>query len=557
MIHLNFKELADLLFADVSKTYTDLEREFPPRDLPEGAAVTRIAPSPTGFMHFGTLFPAITSERLAHQSGGVFYLRIEDTDEKREVEGAVEVIIDSLIHYGIKFDEGVSLEGEIGDYGPYSQRQRKDIYHIIAKKLVEEGHAYPCFCTEEELAETRRKQEEQKLNFGYYGDFAIYRNSPIELIKEKLAEGLPYVLRFRSTGSLDKKIKHFDLIKGELELTENDIDHVLLKSDGIPTYHFAHAVDDHFMRTTHVVRGDEWLSTLPFHLQLFDTLGWKRPKYMHISPLMKMDGDSRRKLSKRKDPEAALTYYKQEGFPIQSVYEYVLNTLNSNFEDWRRANRTEPAEAFKFSYKKMSPSGALFDIDKLMDISKNVVAAMTAEEVYTGVSEWAEEFAPRFFSIFTERPDYTANMLRIGRGGKKPRKDLALWSEFQNYLSFFFDDLFEPDYSYPENFSNEKLVQILEEYMGVLSVEDDNTQWFDKVKGLSVRHGCCTDMKQYRQDPTGFSGSVADVSMVLRVAICGRQQSPDLCEVMKVMGRDLVDSRIMRAIENIKSRGSS
>ncbi len=549
---MNYKELAELLFAHVNRTPEDLELEFPPRQLAEGAAVTRIAPSPTGFMHFGTLFPAVTSERLAHQSGGVFYLRIEDTDDKREVEGAVDVIINSLNYYGINFDEGVTSQGDVGNYGPYNQRPRKDIYHVIAKKLVSEGHAYPCFCTEEELAETRLKQEEQKVNFGYYGQWAKHRDCPMEEIKNKLSQGLPYVLRLRSTGSIEKKVLHRDLIKGDLELTENDIDHVLLKSDGIPTYHFAHVVDDHFMRTTHVVRGDEWLSTLPLHLQLFDLLGWRRPKYMHISPLMKMDGDSKRKLSKRKDPEASLTFYRQEGYPVDAVYEYVLTTLNSNFEEWRRANPEMSADSFKFSHKKMSPSGALFDINKLLDISKSVVARMTAEQVYQEVSTWAEENDPGFYKIFTASPNYTQRILAIGRGGKKPRKDLAIWSEFKNYMSFFFDELYDPQYDYPTNIPKDSIVRILNDYKELYSPEDDGTVWFNKVKALAEKYGCCPDMKQYKQDPSGFIGSVADVSMILRISICGRQQSPDLREVMQIMGRDRAMDHIVSALEHMK-----
>jgi len=545
--------LAALLFPNVVKTPEDLEAEYPARDLPEGAAVTRIAPSPTGFFHFGNMFPAITSERLAHQSGGVFFLRIEDTDAKREVPGAVEVIINSLGHYGIKFDEGAVIDGDSGVYGPYRQRQRKEIYHVFAKKLVEEGHAYPCFCTEDELAALREKQSAEKANPGYYGKWAACRDLPLEEIRRRIDDGQPYVLRFRSNGSIENKIKHFDLAKGELMLTENDIDHVLLKSDGIPTYHFAHVVDDHLMRTTHVIRGDEWLSTLPFHLQLFDTLKWKRPKYLHNSPLMKMDGDSKRKLSKRKDPEAALTYYHKEGYPVDAVYEYVLNTLNSNFEEWRRANPQVPAREFKFSVKKMSPSGALFDLDKLRDISKNIIAMMDAETVYRLLEEWAKEYDSEFHSLITADPRYTVRILGIGRGGKKPRKDVAAWSEFKDTMSFFFDMLFKPEYIYPEVFGTDEVIAILNDYRGVYDPADDNTVWFEKVKELTSRHGYCPDMKLYKQDPEAYKAHVGDVSMVIRVAVCGRQQSPDLSEVMRIMGHEMVEARLSRAIDELKS----
>lgn len=552
MNSMDYKALSELLFPNVTKTPEDLEAEYPPRRLPEGAAVTRFAPSPTGFIHFGNLFPVITSERLAHQSGGVFYLRIEDTDAKREVPGAVEIIIDSLAYFGVRFDEGAVIDGDKGDYGPYRQRQRKDIYHVIAKKLVAEGFAYPCFCTEEELSETRAKQEQEKANFGYFGQWAVCRNLSIDEIKEKLDADVPYVLRFRSNGSIENKVKHIDLVKGELILTENDIDHVLLKSDGIPTYHFAHVVDDHFMRTTHVVRGDEWLSTLPFHLQLFDTLKWKRPKYLHNAPLMKMDGESKRKLSKRKDPESALSYYMETGYPVDAVYEYILNTLNSNFEQWRMANPDSPATDFKFSVKKMSPSGALFDIDKLRDISKNVISKMDAATVYDLLSEWAKANDPEFYEIITKDPKYTTDILGIGRGGKKPRKDAAIWSDFIDLISFFYDPLFKPVYEYPDNLSDDDIVAILSEYQGIYDPADDNQVWFGRVRELAEKHGCCPDMKKYKQDPSGYKGHVGDVSMVLRVAVCGRTQTPDLCEIMRIMGAEMVNQRLTAAIMDLR-----
>lgn len=546
------KALADLLFPDVTRTPEDLEAQYPPRELPEGAAVTRLAPSPTGFIHFGNLFPAITSERLAHQSGGVFYLRIEDTDSKREVPGAVELIIDSLAYFGIKFDEGAVMDGDKGKYGPYRQRQRKEIYHIIARHLVAEGLAYPCFCTEEELDGIRSRQEKEKANFGYYGEWAVCRDLGIDEVRKRLDAGVPYVLRFRSSGSIENKVKHFDLAKGELLLTENDIDHVLLKSDGIPTYHFAHVVDDHFMRTTHVIRGDEWLSTLPFHLQLFDALKWKRPKYLHNAPLMKLDGGSKRKLSKRKDPESALSYYKEVGYPVDAVFEYVLNTLNSNFEQWRMANPDSPATEFKFSVKKMSPSGALFDIDKLRDISKNVIAKMDARTVYGLLSEWAKSYDPEFYEIIAKDPEYTIGILGIGRGGSKPRKDAAAWSDFRDLVSFFFDSIFRPEYDYPDNFSTDDIMAILSEYQSIYDPADDNQAWFGRVREMAAKHGYCPDMKKYKEDPSGYKGHVGDVSMVLRVAICGRTQTPDLCDIMRAMGAEAVHRRITSAIADLK-----
>ena len=358
---MDYQVLANLLFPNVTDTPDALEEKFPPREYPEGAVITRMAPSPTGFVHLGNLVQGLTSERMAHQSGGVLFLRVEDTDAKREVAGAVEVLIDTLKHYGINFDEGATHDGDSGNYGPYRQRQRANIYHVYAKKLVSEGQAYPCFCTEEELAAMREQQEANKETTGYYGKYAMWRDRTMEDVQAQLNAGNPWVLRFRSTGSIENQFKFDDLVKGKLTITENDVDHVLLKSDGIPTYHFAHDVDDHLMRTTHVVRGDEWLPTLPFHIQLFKALGFKLPKYVHIGPLMKMDGTSKRKLSKRKDPELALTFYKAEGFPVKAVYEYIMTILNSNFEDWRRANPDAPTDDFKFSPKKLNPAGSLFD----------------------------------------------------------------------------------------------------------------------------------------------------------------------------------------------------
>ncbi len=450
---MDYFTLAQLLFPDVTETPEEVEARYPARHLPEGAVVSRAAPSPTGFVHLGNLVQGLTSERMTHQSGGVLYLRIEDTDAKREVPGAVETLINALSHYHIEFDEGATVDGDRGQYGPYRQRQRRDIYHVFAKKLVQEGKAYPCFCTEEDLSKMHEAQEAEKANFGYFGKWAVWRDRPIEEIKTALDAGTPWVLRFRSEGSIAHKIKFTDLIKGNLELTENDIDHVLLKSDGIPTYHFAHAVDDHLMHTTHVVRGDEWLPSLPFHIQLHQALGFRLPKYLHIGPLQKMDGTSKRKLSKRKDPELALTFYKAEGYPVESIYEYLLTILNSNFEDWRRANPTASASDFKFSYKKMNPAGSLFDVMKLRDVSKDVISRMSAADVYDETLAWAREFDETFAACLAAQPELSRAALAIGRGGKKPRKDFAVWSEVRGYMGFFFDELFQVTDAYPETFA--------------------------------------------------------------------------------------------------------
>ena len=547
---MDYQALADLLFPNVTQTAEDLEKRFPPRNLPEGAVITRMAPSPTGFVHLGNLVQGLTSERMAHQSGGVLFLRVEDTDAKREVPGAVEVLIETLKHYGIHFDEGATMDGDNGAYGPYRQRQRADIYHVYAKKLVAEGKAYPCFCTEEELSAMREQQEMNKETTGYYGKYALWRDRSLEEIRSQLDAGKLWVLRFRSTGDISHQFKYNDLVKGELTVTENNVDQVLLKSDGIPTYHFAHAVDDHLMRTTHVVRGDEWLPSLPFHIQLFGALGFKLPKYVHIGPLMKMDGTSKRKLSKRKDPELALTYYKAEGFPVQAVYEYIMTLLNSNYEDWRRANPTAPASAFKFSPKKLNPAGNLFDYAKLTDVSKNEIAKMDAETVYVLLVEWAEEFDPDFANKLKKDPAYAKAILAIGRGGKKPRKDLATWKEAKPYMGFFYDDYLESPVFDPK-FDKATVNAALSKFLDSFDPDDDSTAWFDKVKAVTVDLGFTTDMKAYKANPDAFPGTVADISTFLRVAVTGKTASPDLYTVMKLLGKDRTIGRIRDAIASL------
>ena len=542
---MDYQALADLLFPDVTETPEEVEARFPKRELPEGAVVTRMAPSPTGFVHLGNLVQGMISERMAHQSGGVLFLRVEDTDAKREVPGAVEVLINSLKHYNINFDEGATIEGDNGLYGPYRQRQRAAIYHVFAKKLVSEGKAYPCFCTEEELAAVREQQEANKETTGYYGKYAMWRDRPMQDIQAQLNAGNPWVLRFRSEGSIENQFKFDDLVKGKLTITENNVDHVLLKSDGIPTYHFAHAVDDELMRTTHVVRGDEWLPSLPFHIQLFKALGFKLPKYVHIGPLMKMDGNSKRKLSKRKDPELALTYYKAEGFPVQAMREYLMTVLNSNFEDWRRANPDADIESFKFSPKKLNPAGSLFDYAKLVDVSKNVISRMNAEDVYALLTEWANEFDPDFGEKLASDPEYATKILAIGRGGKKPRKDLATWKDAKEYMGFFYDEYLEKPV-FDEKFSKETVADVLSRFLAAFNINDDSNTWFDKVKAITNDIGFTTDMKAYKADPTTFPGTVADVSTFIRQAVTGKTNSPDLYTVMQILGYDRTVERIRK-----------
>ncbi len=550
---MDYNKLAELLFPNITATADDIEAMYPLRTLPEGAVVSRMAPSPTGFVHLGNLVQGLTSERLCHQSGGTLFLRVEDTDAKREVEGAVEILIDSLKHYRICFDEGATVDGDDGIYGPYRQRQRKDIYHVFAKKLVTEGLAYPCFCTEEELSDIHAKQEAEKANFGYFGKWAVWRDRSFEDIKNMIDKGAPWVLRFHSNGSIENKIKFTDLIKGQLLLTENDIDHVLLKSDGIPTYHFAHAIDDHFMRTTHVVRGDEWLPSLPFHIQLFSALGFKAPKYLHIGPLMKMDGSSKRKLSKRKDPELALTYYKSEGFPVKSVYEYLMTILNSNFEDWRRANPDASTDDFKFSYKKMNPAGSLFDYAKLCDVSKNVISKMTAEEVYGELLSWTAEFDSDFNEILNENKDYAVKILSIGRSGKKPRKDITFWKDAKPYMSLFYDKYFAYEDSYPEGFEKSDIADILSDYVESYTDFADNSEWFENLKAIALRHGFCPDVKLYKANPESYKGHIGDVSTFVRIAVTGKMASPDLFEISTLLGSDRVTDRIKKQINTLKN----
>ncbi|MBO5050188.1 MAG: glutamate--tRNA ligase [Oscillospiraceae bacterium] len=548
---MDYTALANLLFPHVSETPEEIEARFPDRNTPEGAVITRMAPSPTGFVHLGNLVQGLTSERMAHRSGGVLFLRVEDTDAKREVPGAVEVLINTLKHYGISFDEGATVDGDSGAYGPYRQRQRAAIYHVFAKKLVSEGHAYPCFCTEEELAAMREKQEANKETTGYYGPYAVWRDRPLEDVQAQLQKGMPWVLRFRSTGSIENQFKFDDLVKGKLTITENNVDHVLLKSDGIPTYHFAHAVDDHLMKTTHVVRGDEWLPSLPFHIQLFKTLGFKLPKYVHIGPLMKMDGTSKRKLSKRKDPELALTFYKAEGFPVEAVYEYLMTLLNSNYEDWRRANPDAPSDEFNFSPKKLNPAGNLFDYAKLTDVSKNEIAKMDAQKAYTLLTEWANEFDPDFGAKLIADKDYAVSILSIGRGGKKPRKDLATWKEAKPYMGFFYDEYLEAPV-FDEAFSKETIISALEKFISVYDENDDSAVWFDKVKAITEELGFTTDMKAYKADPTAYPGTVSHISTFIRQAVTGKTNSPDLYTVMQILGKERSIARIRNTIENLK-----
>lgn len=547
------QKLASLIFPDVTDadTVESLEERFPERGLSEGAKVTRIAPSPTGSMHIGNLYGGLADERIAHSAtkDGVFYLRIEDTDDKREVPGAVEKIIKYLGAFGIEFDEGASADGDIGAYGPYRQRARAKIYHIVAKKLLLDGRAYPCFCTEEDLQKAHAAQEAAKENFGYYGKWAIHRDMPVEEAIKRIENGESYVLRFRSMGDPTKKVEFKDQIKGKLSFPENDQDFVLLKSDGIPTYHFAHVVDDHFMRTTDVVRGEEWLSTLPWHVELWRACGFKMPRFCHTAQVMKLDEETgtKRKMSKRKDPECTLGFYFEKGYPAASVIEYLMTLLNSNYEQWRQANPAASYKDFPFKASAMGNSGAMFDLAKFNDVSKNIIAHMTADEVYAFVAGWAKENDPDFYALISADAEYLKKFLAIGRGGKKPRKDFACWSEVKDFVSYMYDALFEQKDEYPAHVSAEDRNVLLKEYAALYAPEDDNNTWFEKVKNLSEAHGYTGDMKAYKATPEAFKGSVADVSNVIRVAITGRTNSPDLCSLMALLGKDRVTERLKKA----------
>ena len=542
------ENLAQLLFADISESAEVYENKYPPRSLPEGARVTRFAPSPTGFLHIGGLFTSYVNKLTAAASGGVFYLRIEDTDEKREVADGVTGILDGLRAFGLEPDEGVlGYQKEQGAYGPYQQRARRDIYRCFAKELVKKGLAYPCFCGEGDLDAVRAEQESQNINKGYYGQWARCRALSFEQQEAAVKAGKPFVLRLRSQGNENRRIAVDDLIKGKIEMPESIMDIVLLKSDGIPTYHFAHAVDDHLMRTTHVIRGDEWIASLPVHMELFKVCGFKPPKYAHVSPLMKEDEGGKRKLSKRKDPEAAVGYFTEQGFPRESVLEYLLTLINSNFEEWRKANPAAPHSAFPFNLKKRSPSGALFDLAKLTDVSKNVISVMTADEVFGKAAAWAKDYDARLFALLEENPAYAKNIFSIDRGKEKPRKDIAKWSDIGGFIEYFYDALYTPDYSLPENIAPADAAAVLTSYLTVYDPGDEKDAWFDKIKALCAPLGFTPNVKEYKKSPELFKGHVGDVSTVIRVAVTSRRNTPDLHAIMRLLGADKVKARLEQA----------
>ncbi len=545
------KELAELMFPNVKHVVDYYEALYPERNLPEGAVVSRFAPSPTGFVHMGSLLSAFIASKVPKETNGVFYLRIEDTDGKRSVENGVQGIIDDLNNFDIKIDEGVVSETEqIGKYGPYIQSERKEIYDTYAKHLVEEGLAYPCFCTQEEIDETRKMQELNKERIGIYGSYAKCRFLTNEERAEKIKNGVPYIIRLKSPGNFNKKIVLNDLVRGKIEFPENDMDIVLIKSDGLPLYHFAHVIDDHLMRTTHVLRGEEWISSTPVHLQLFQVLGFKTPKYAHLGVVMKIDEDgTRRKLSKRKDPEAAVSYYHQKGIPVEAVKLYLMTIANSNFEGWWDQNPTLGIDDFKFDFKKMSVSGSLFDLEKLLNISKSYISRLKASEVYEKALTWAKEFDTEFATILEKYKDYSISILNIEREQKKPRKDFESFSSIKSNIWYMYDEYFNNDvtYNFGKITDKEEVKTILKTYIEkYYDAADDKDTWFHKIKDLTEELGYCADMKAYKENPDMYKGSVADISTVIRVAATTSSMTPDLYEILKLLGKDRIISRFYR-----------
>ena len=544
---MGYKELADLIFPD-AKDVSYYEEKYPERNLKEGAIVTRFAPSPTGFVHIGGLYQSLVAKKMAKQTDGVFFVRIEDTDQKREVENGVSEILTSLKEYDLSPDESLNEDGtDNGNYGPYIQSKRKDIYQAYAKSLLEKGLAYPCFCSAEDLNEIRENQTKAKQRTGYYGKWTRCRNMPVDMAIEKIKNGDSYIVRLKSPGNPDKKIKHKDLIKGNIEFPENDQDIVIIKSDGLPTYHFAHAVDDHLMRTNLVIRADEWVASVPLHLQLFYMLGFKAPKYAHIAPIMKEEDGNKRKLSKRKDPEAAVSYYREEGIPKEAVIEYLMNIANSNFEAWKKGNKDKSVDDFNFDIKKMGVSGALFDMVKLLDVSKTVISTYSAEKVLEDVLNWSNIYDKDLYELLNRDKEYALKIFGIERGNVKPRKDIAKWSDVKDSIIYMFDDRFltsNIEYEYQKVTDEDEIKKIVTTYFDKYYDENDDKQtWFNKMKDLSEELGYAREVKEYKNNPDSYKGHVGDISTVIRVKITGRANTPDLYEILKVLGKESVLKR--------------
>lgn len=559
---MNNKDLANLIFPNINLTIDDLEKRYPKRNLPDGAMVTRFAPSPTGFLHTGSLFTSLVSQRYAKQSGGVFYIRLEDTDTKREIEGSGESLLKQLAVFDVIPDEGyLSDDKEIGNYGPYKQSMRSEIYNTVIKYLIEIGRAYPCFASQEELAELRKRQEALKEIPGYYGKYAIYRDLPIDKAIERIKNGDPYIIRFKSMGDHNNKVSFHDEIRGDLELTQNDQDIVILKSDGLPTYHFAHLCDDHFMRTTVVTRGEEWLPSLPIHLELFDTLGFERPKYAHFPVIMKVEDGNRRKLSKRKDAEAACSYFLEKGYPKYGFIEYLLTIANSNYEGWRNVNLDKSPYDFKLSFDKMSLDGALFDLEKVESISKERMAYRKASELEKEVEDWAKVYNTDFYNKIINDREFITNILNIEREKENPRKDYAKYSDIYPIISFFYDDVFDSidkntlDWTVMKSKGEFKEVEkkiikdLLTDYLNSYNVDVDEDTWFNNLKDLAAKYQFTSDRKAYKANPNDFNGQVGDAAGFIRLCLAGRKNTPNIYYVQKILGKEKVFNRISSIIE--------
>lgn len=551
----DYEILAEKIFPNVLETIDDLEKRFPKRDLKDGAMVTRFAPSPTGFLHTGSLFTSLVSYRFAKQSNGVFYIRLEDTDTKREVSGSGAELLEQLKVFGITPDEGyLSDELEIGKYGPYKQSNRADIYKVVIKDLIKRGRAYPCFATQEELQEMRAKQEANKEIPGYYGKYAIYRNKPLNEQLALIDSGKPYIIRFRSMGNHENKIKIHDEIRGDLELTENDQDIVILKSDGLPTYHFAHLVDDHFMRTTHITRGEEWLSSLPIHLELFASMGWEAPKYAHLPVIMKLDNGNRRKLSKRKDNEAAVSYFLEQGYPKYGFIEYLLTLANSNYEMWREQNMDKDKYDFVLSFDKMSLDGALFDFKKVQNISKELMARRTTDEIVSEALEWSSKYSKELYDLICSDKEYFKKIMSIERNKDKPRKDYEKYSDILPIINFFYDKYYNElikHLEWNEAISKDDIKALLVDYRDNMNLDLDEEAWFNDIKALGMRHNFCDSVKVWKKNKEAYKGHVGDVSEILRIAITGKKQSPNLYYVLKILGKERSIARINQILELI------
>ena len=550
------KDLADLIFPNITKTIEDYEKMYPKRDLPESAVVTRFAPSPTGFVHMGSLLASFIERKAAKDTNGVFYLRIEDTDQERKVENGIEGITTDLKNFGITIDEGALSETEeIGAYGPYIQSKRKEIYDAFIKYFLENGMAYPCFCSKEELDNIRNAQEKRKDRIGYYGRYAKCRKIPIEDAYNKIKNGEEFIIRLKSPGDFNKKIVVKDLVKGNISFPENDLDIVIMKKDGLPTYHFAHLVDDYLMRTTHVIRGDEWVSSLPTHVQLFNMLGVKPPKYAHISPIMKEENGVKRKLSKRKDPEAAMSYYHEKGIPMQAVQLYLMTLANTNFEQWMDANKDKTIDDFEFSFNKISKSGGLFDIEKLHNISKNYLSRIKATEFYDMLVNYSKEYDEEFYELITKYKDFTIGLLNIEREQKKPRKDYACFSEVKELVWYMYDELFdkhEKNYEFTNITDKDEIIKLMNTYIEkYYDQKDEQQDWFEKIKDLSEEFGYAREVKEYKANPDNYKGHVGDVSTVIRVALTTKSMTPNLYDIMKLFGKERIIKRIEQLEKNI------